>query len=228
MDALNTKLPCDRGEMRRRIRDARHGGPAGSFALGAIINRAVSRLAVAEAFVAFGIGNGFPLLAAMSGNPDKRCIGVDDFNQFTAGNDKENRTAFLRRFDGLRTERHRLVSADGGADLTELGQPPIGVCFFGESSQADLRERLERCEPHLAENAYLLVNRSDRPEVLRAALAFVNASNNQYRILLDQRASHNASLTLGGGVLLFQLLGRNVAAPAVSRRPATPALIPAA
>jgi len=214
--------------MRRRIRDARHGGPTGSFALGAIINRAVSRLAGAEAFVAFWIGNGFPLLAAMSGNPDKRCIGVDDFDRFTEGSDKENRTAFLRRFDGLRTERHHLVSRDFKAGLADLGQPPIGLCFFGDSSRDDLRERLEWSEPHLAENAYLLVNRSDRPEVLGAALAFLNASSNQYRILLDQRTSHNASLTLGGGVLLFQLLGRNVSAPAISHRPATPALVPAA
>ena len=227
LDALNTRLPGENHYMRRRLREARRTCPAGNFAVGAIINRAVSRLAPGEAFLALGVSDGFPLLAAISGNPDKPCIGVD----LTAGSEirSSERPQFLRHFESLRTadhQLHRLSFRDYFAQLHEL---PIGCCLIGASTADDPLERLNTAEPHLAENCVVLVeNVNDGGSHRRAALAFIGSSANQYRILLDQRTPHHGELTLGNGLLVFQLLGRNAAAKRPLEKPATPVLVPAA
>ena len=60
LDLLNTRLPCENSQTRRRLRAARRSCPAGTLAVGAIINRAVTQLAADEAFLALGVGDGFP------------------------------------------------------------------------------------------------------------------------------------------------------------------------
>jgi hypothetical protein len=226
LDALNTRLPGENRPMRRRLREARRTCPAGNFAVGAIINRAVSRLAPGEAFLALGVSDGFPLLAAISGNPDKPCIGVD----LSAGREirSSERPPFLRRFESLRTadhQLHRLSVRDYFAQLHEL---PIGCCLIGASAADDPLERLSTAEPHLAENCVVLVENVNATSHRSAALAFIGSSANQYRILLDQRTPHHGELTLGNGLLVFQLLGRNAAAKRPLQKPAAPVLVPAA
>jgi hypothetical protein len=226
LDALNTRLPGENRPMRRRLRDARRTCPTGNFAVGAIINRAVSRLAPGEIFLALGVSDGFPLLAAIGGNPDKPCIGVD----LLAGTEIRPfaRPQFLRHFESLRTTEqrlHRLSFRDYFAQLHEL---PIGCCLIGASTADDPLERLNTAEPHLAENGVVLVENVNDASHRSAALAFIGSSANQYRILLDQRAPHHGELTLGNGLLVFQLLGRNAAAKRLLQKPAAPVLVPAA
>ena len=228
LDVLNTRLPCECGQTRHSLREARQSCPAGNFAVGAIINRAVARLAAGEAFLALGVGDGFPLLAAISGNPDKPCIGVDPFFGRPDSGDERCRAAFLRRFESLRTADQRLHRVDFGDFFTQLHDVPIGFCLIGASPGNDPLERLEASEPHLAENAIVLVENANSPDVRDAGLCFIRSSRNQYRVLLDRRAPHHGGLTFGNGLLLFQLLGQNAAADRRTRTPAAPALVPAA
>jgi hypothetical protein len=212
--------------VRRKLRAAQRFCRKGTFAVGAIIHRAVARLEVDEAFVALGVGDGFPFLAAVSAHPDRRCIGLDDRPQ-------ENRhvkqwQALRRGFETLRSEKHILSALAIDANNPHLGAVPIGVCFIGSSTRHDAITRLRLCEPHLAENALVLVENCNRADVRHAALGFINASRNQFRVLLDRRTMRHGGLTFGNGILLFQLLGRNAAAAAPLRHTAGPALVPAA
>ena len=153
------RLPGENHYMWRRLREARRTCPAGNFAVGAIINRAVSRLAPGEAFVALGVSDGFPLLAAISGNPDKPCIGVD----LTAGSESRSsaRPQFLRHFESLRTADHQLHRLSFREYFAQLHELPIGCCLIGASTADDPLERLNTAEPHLAENGVVLVENAN-------------------------------------------------------------------
>jgi hypothetical protein len=211
--------------MRRRLRDAKRACPRGPFATGAIINRIVAQLAEGEAFLALGVGDGFSLLAALSGNPNKLCIAIDD----PAAPRCE---PFERRFQSLRSASHTLQYVhyrDYFRDyFTEPRKNPIGFCVVRASGSDDLLSRLGKCEPHLAENAVVLIENCKHAEMLKAGLQFIRSSRNQYRVLLDRGTSHHGDLTFGDGLLLFQLLGRNAAVSRDAQRLPAPALTSAA
>jgi hypothetical protein len=225
LDALNTRLPGENGRMRRRLRDAKRACPRGPFATGAIINRVAAQLAEGEAFLALGVGDGFSLLAALSGNPNTLCIAIDD----PAAPRCE---PFERRFPSLRSAGHTLQYVhyrDYFRDyFTGPRKNPIGFCVVRAIGSDDLLSRLVACEPHLAENAVVLVENCNRAEMRKAGLHFIRSSRNQYRVLLDRCTSHHGALTFGDGLLLFQLLGRNAAVSRDAQRLPVPALTPAA
>ena len=160
--------------MRRRLREARRTCPTGNFAVGAIINRAVSRLAPGEAFVALGVSDGFPLLAAISGNPDKPCIGVDASGRNEIRS--SDRPQFLRHFESLRTADHQLHRLSFRDYFTQLHELPIGCCLIGASTADDPLARLNTAEPHLAENCVVLVENVNDASHRNAALAFIGSS----------------------------------------------------
>jgi hypothetical protein len=228
LDVLNTCLPCENGQTRRRLRGARRTCPAGTLAVGAIINRAVAQLATDEAFLALGVGDGFPLWAAMSGNPDKMCIGVDPLLDLQKAGKDRLRATMNDRFERARSSNHHLHARDFSSYFASLQDMSIGFCFIGGGSHENPLERLRGSEPRLAENAFILVENSNSPRVRDAGLGFIQSSRNQYRILLDRRTPYHGGLTFGNGVLLFQLLGRNAAADRRTREPAAPVLVPAA
>jgi hypothetical protein len=238
LDVVNTRLPRDGRETRLRLREARRACPRGNFALGAIVNRAVSQMSETEAFVALGLGDGFSLLAAIAGNPDKPCIGVDPPGEARDALGKPACRQFDRKFESLRSATHvvhRLEFEDffsGFGPLTGRGETPIGVCLIragsDEDSADDLHERLVLSESHLAENANVLIENVNAAGVREAALGFIRESRNQYRVLLDQPTPRPGRLTFGDGLFLYQLLGRNQAADRRARKPIAPALVPAA
>lgn len=82
LDVAITRLPESGRRMRRTLREACRVPRMSTFAIGAIINEAVAHMAPDHAFVNVGVWNGFTLLAGMAGNPDRRCIGVDNFSEF--------------------------------------------------------------------------------------------------------------------------------------------------
>jgi hypothetical protein len=221
LDTLNTRLPGENRQTRRRLRDAKRACPRGTFATGAIINRIVAQLAEGQAFLALGVGDGFSLLAATSGNPDKLCIAIDD----PAAGQYE---PFARRFQSLRSATHTLHRVHYRDYFSQPQKNPIGFCVVRASGSDDLLSRLGTCEPHLAENAVVLIENCNRAEMRNAGLQFLRSSRNQYRVLLDRDTAHHADLTFGDGLLLFQLLGRNAAVSRDAQRVAAPALTPAA
>ena len=54
-----------------------------------------------------GVWNGFTFLSGVAHNPDKICIGVDNFSQF--GGPRE---AFLERFNRMKSAKHAFYDMD--------------------------------------------------------------------------------------------------------------------
>jgi hypothetical protein len=222
LDGLNTRLPFDRSDMRRKLRRTRVGTGGSPLAIRAVLNRGVAHLEEREAFVAFGLGDGDALLAAIAGNRDKLCIGVQE------GVPKAPSDPFLRRFEELSSDDCHFIEQSFEACVARLADRPIGLCFVSADSHEPIAERLVDCEPCLAENAYLLIDNANCEVTRRAAFEFVAASQNQYRVLMDARTSEARGLTWGRGLLVMQLLGRNTIARRVVESATLPILAPAA
>ncbi len=182
-------------------------------------------LAPGEVFLALGVSDGFPLLAAISGNPDKPCMGVD----LSAGSEirPSERPQFLRHFKSIRTadhQLHRLSLRDYFAQLHEL---PIGCCLIGASAADDPLERLNKAEPHLAENSVVLVeNVNDASHRSAASRSSARAQSVPHPARSADAPSWRADA--GQRAPGFQLLGRNAAAKRPLQKPIAPVLVPAA
>lgn len=228
LDVLNTRLPSDRSDMLRRLRGTRVGSAGRPLAIRALLNRGVAHLAEREAFVAFGLGAGDSLLAAISGNREKLCIGIHDRQSPPDGTVFRGDTRFRRRFDQLSNAECHFVEASFEDCVDRLDDRPIGMCLVSADSHEPVAQRLADCERHLAENAYLLLENCNCVRTREAAFQFVSASRNQYRVLVDARSSEADALTWGRGLLVLQLLGRNAVARPQSSRGTSPVLAPAA
>jgi hypothetical protein len=232
LDSWNTRLPFDRADTRVKLRRTRLGSAGRPLALRALVNRGVTHLAEREAFVAFGLGDGGALLAAIAGNADKLCIGVHEHDAPQVAAAGPARDEFLRRFDELADDERHFIEPGFSRCLARLDERTIGVCFVSALSHEPIAERLAQCEPHLAENAYLLVDNCNCERTRQLTLDFMAASRNQYRVLADARTAEPGSimgsLTWGRGLLVLQLLGRNAVMPRVTGRGTPPVLAPAA
>jgi hypothetical protein len=222
LDGLNTRLPFDRSDMRRKLRRTRLGAAGRPLAIRAILNRGVAHLSEREAFVTFGLGSGESLLAAIAGNREKLCIGVQECAPHKLGD------AFLRRFDELANGECHFIEASFRRCVARLENRPIGLCFVSANSHEPIAERLSDCEPHLAENAYLLIDNGNCARTRQTALEFVAASRNQYRVLMDARSAETCALTWGRWLFVIQLLGRNAVGRSVTGHGTSPVLVPAA
>jgi hypothetical protein len=228
LDALNTRLPFDRTGMRRKLRATRIGTAGHPLAVRAVINRGVAHLEEREAFVAFGLGSGESLLAAIAGNREQLCIGIEEDQTSKCGAAPRNKATFLRRFDELANGECHFIEASFKRCVARLENRPIGLCFVSANSHEPIAERLSNCEPLLAENAYLLIDNCNCARTRQTAHEFVAASRNQYRVLLDARTADAGALTLGQGLLVIQLLGRNTVIRPDSGQKISPVLLPAA
>lgn len=199
LDALNTRLPCDRAEMRGGLRRASRSQNRHSFAVAAIINHAVAQFAPTEVFVAIGAGSKLFIPAAIADHADKAFLAIDD----------------------LGTNPSRLAA------LRSLGPRGISLCTLRvdpkSSATGETLRQLAAVEPYLAENACVLVENTNEPSIHAACLEFVQSSANQYRVLLDERTGRRCALTFGDGVFLLQLLGRNSVAGAAAPKHLRPA-----
>ena len=227
LDGLNTRLPFDRSDMRRKLRRTRVGTGGSPLAVRAVLNRGVAHVEEREAFVAFGLGSGESLLAAIAGNGEKLCIGIEEGQTPKSGATPLTNATFLRRFDELANGECHFIEQSFQRCVARLENRPIGLCFVSANSHEPIAERLVDCEPHLAENAYLLIDNCSCARTRQTALEFVAASRNQYRVLVDARTAGTDSLTWGRGLLVIQLLGRNAVIRSLAARGA-PVLVPAA
>ena len=200
LDVAITRLPESGRRMRRTLREACRVPRMSTFAIGAIINEAVAHMAPDHAFVNVGVWNGFTLLAGMAGNPDRRCIGVDNFSEFGGPRD-----AFLGRFVSARSERHEFHDMDYQAYFARVHRGPIGFYIYdGEHSYANQLRGLEVAAPFFAPGCILLVDDTNDEEPRRATLDFVAAQGGAFRVLLDRRTACNGHPTFWNGVILLQ------------------------
>jgi predicted O-methyltransferase YrrM len=131
----------------------------------ALLNLAASFLGEGESYVEAGSFKGLSLIAAMLGNTGD-FVGIDDFSLGDG-----NRTlleANLRRY-GL--AGHAILEGDAFELLRRgaLGDRRVGVYYYDAAHDYRSQLRgLRLVEPHLAEDALLIVDDTDWPQVARA------------------------------------------------------------
>ena len=208
-----TRLPEEQDEMQLRLADVCAVPRMSTFAIGAIINRAVRQMSVGHAYLNIGVWNGFTLLAGMAENGDKTCIGVDDFSHKNSP-----RHVFLKRFDRLRGEGHEFYEADFREYFANTHKQPLGLYLFdGPHTYEDQLDGLTLAEPYFARGCVVLVDDTNWPQVREANLDFIKQSPFEYRMLLDVQTPRTGHPTFWNGVMLFERGKRKTASAAFPR-----------
>lgn len=200
LEILNTRLPEDARSTRSRLVDLCQIPRMSTYAIGAMINKAVSLMSIECCFLNVGVWNGFTFLAGLVGNNEKRCIGVDNFSQF--GGPAEQ---FLARFSKYKGANHSFYDMDYSEYFSQCHSGKIGFYIYdGEHSYDNQLRGLELAEPFFAEDCVILVDDTNWEAPRQATLDFVSQSRNEYRVLLDQCTLHNGHPTLWNGIMVLQ------------------------
>jgi hypothetical protein len=171
-----------------------------TLAIGALINRAVASMPDQQVYLNIGVWNGFTFLSGIAGNPDKVCIGVDDFSGF--GGPRE---AFSRRFERYRSSRHRFYDMDYVEYFERHHREVIGFYLYdGSHKYEDQLRGLQLAEPFFGKECVVLVDDTNRDPARNGTLDFVAQSRNSYRILMDQKTARNCHPTYWDGIMLLQ------------------------
>jgi len=202
-EIANTRLLADQAAAQERLRELCLLPKMSTFAIGALINRAVMQLPAGQSFVNVGVWNGFTFLAGLSGNANQRCIGVDNFSQF--GGPREE---FLQRFQQFRSAAHEFHDLDYQLYFNTVHHDPIGVYMYdGEHSYDNQLRGLRVAEPFFAPNCIIFVDDTNTVPARRATLDFMAQSEAGYRLLLDQSTGNNCHPTLWDGLMVLQRAG---------------------
>lgn len=219
LDAWMTILPEGQAPMQRRLRRAMRLRRRSTFAVGALINRAVDGLSPGEVALCLGLGSGFPLFAAMAGHRGTTCVGVDRF----LGRSR-SRKEFLERFNRWRSPNHQFHQMGSCEYLANVHRGPVGLCLLGGA--LDYKDRLAALalvEPFLGQGSLLLVEGANASYARRAADAFLRRSEFEFRPLLDVQTPRSGHPTFGNGIQILERGKRKAGeqpAPQVRRRAA--------
>lgn len=199
LEVKNTRLPADRQSTRPTLKKLLAVPRMSTYAIGAIIDKAVASMPDGTAFVNVGVWNGFSALCGIATNPDKRCVLIDNFSQFGGPKD-----AFLARFAAYKSDRHEFHEMDYEQYFASVHKGPIGFYIYdGEHSYHNQLRGLEAAEPFFSETCTIMVDDTNDDEPRRATLDFINRTPGKYRVLLNRQTSGNRHPTFWNGVMIF-------------------------
>jgi len=202
LEYVNTYFAHDDERIKQRFGRLESVPRMSTLAISAILNRVVADMPPDQAFVNVGIWHGFTLLSALLDNPDKRCIGIDNFSQF--GGPKQE---FLERFERLRGPAHSFHELDYRVYFEQQPTTPLGVYLYdGEHSYANQLQGLQVAEPYFAKGCIVLVDDTNWKEPRQASLDFIEQSSRRYQLLLDARSAANSHPTWWNGFMVFRCL----------------------
>lgn len=200
LEVMNTALPEDRKVMKENLHELLKIPRMSTFAIGAMINKGVASMNDNCCFVNIGIWHGFSFLAGIKNNPNKRCIGVDNFSEF--GDPREQ---FIKRFIALRSSSHHFYDVDYKEYFSNIHAGKIGFYIYdAEHSYENQLEGLRIAERFFSEDCVILVDDTNLDEARQATMDFMVKSSNRYQILLDKTTLFNQHPTLWNGIMILQ------------------------
>lgn len=206
LEMANTRLPFEAAAMRRRLRRACRMPRMSTFAIGAVINRAVAAMPHGAAFVNVGVWNGFTFLCGLAGHDGRRCIGVDNFSHRNSP-----REAFLTRLERHGGPRHEFYEMDFREYFATVHTGPIGVYVFdGPHRYTDHLDALRLAEPFFTQGCIVIIDDSNWPDVRRGTFDAVRTSGGRYESLLDVRTPGSGHPTFWNGLLVLRYGGAAV------------------
>ena len=219
----NTLLPPTEYTLKTELKHLSTMPKASTLALGAIINRAVSRLNEDECFLNIGVWHGYTFLAGLLHNGDKNCIGVDNFcvNQKIDSNGKpvykglskwfykrvDNwaRSSFMKRFEKIKSKDHKFYKMDYVQYLKNVHKEKIGFYIYdAQHRYKDQRLALELAEPFFSDNCIVFIDDTNDEDNRQATLDFIKDSPHEYRMIMDIQTDSNRHPTFWNGFMVFQ------------------------
>jgi hypothetical protein len=192
LETNNLDLGPGERPLKGRLRELTRVPRKSTVAVGAIINAAVRHMPAEEAFISSGIG-GFGLLAGMVGNKDKTCVGLE------VGSRLARRKLFMAQFEAHRSERHAFVDVDEETYFDRHPDLRIGA-YACEGSRA---RSLASVEPHLADDAIIIIDNTNRAAPRRQALEFAADSERDWHVVVDKRTP-GMHPTLWNGIMVLR------------------------
>ena len=200
----NIELGCENVAMKQRLRPLGLTPRMGTLANAAIINYGVSQLPTDQCYLNVGTWHGFSFFAGMVDNPDKLCIGVDNFT-ICAPYKSPNKDAFIEQFNALKSPQHRFVESDYAVYLKTQHTAPIGFYFYdGPHEYHHQFQGLRLAEPFFADGCIIMVDDTNWAAPHQATLDFVERSPHSYRTILSQRTCDSRHPTFWNGLMILQ------------------------
>jgi hypothetical protein len=200
LEFSNTKIQSHEREMKRNLQKICNIPRMSTFAIGAIINRAVYEMQDGQAFVNVGVWHGFTLLSGIANNAEKRCIGVDNFSEYGSP-----RKAFLKRFNDYRSVAHSFYEMDYLDYFQGVHKEEIGFYIYdGNHTYENQLSGLKAAEPFLCEKGMILIDDANYSGVRQVTKQFISESSNEYRILFDRATYSNYHPTFWNGIIIIQ------------------------
>ena len=205
---INTSIPDDERGIKATLREIGNIPRMSTLAIGAMINRGISQMPDNQVFLNIGVWNGFTFLSGIINNPQKKCIGVDNFSQF--GSDVipifgDPREAFYERFNKNKSPNHYFYDMDYIEYFSNVHKEPIGFYIYdGEHSYENQLKGLQVAEPFLAEDCIILIDDTNWDEPRQATFDFISNSSYEYQTILDKTTYCDRHPTLWNGIMILQ------------------------
>lgn len=200
LERLNTRLPRDvrrnRSELLELCRMRRR---LATIAMAYVINELVEHMPRDQAYVNVGVWYGFSLFAGMVGNPDSRCVGIDNFSQFG-----DPRADFYEKFQKLKSPNHSFEEMDYREYFRTRNDLPIGLYYYdGDHSYEHQLEGLKIAEPHFADGCIVIVDDTNWDAPRDATRDFLASSSASYDVL-DLPTACNRHPTWWNGLMVLR------------------------
>jgi len=202
VDIRNTNLPYKDKESKETLHKTCEIPRMSTFAIGAIINQIVSNMPHDTAFVNVGVWHGYTFLCGVVGNPDKKCIGVDNFSEFDGP-----REEFLERFENHKNKNHLFYDMDYQKYFSEKHKGPIGFYIYdGNHSKENQFNGLQVAEPFFSKDCLILIDDINWASVMEGTEEFIKQSSHTYEVIAEQPTIHNYHPTFWNGITLLKMI----------------------
>lgn len=203
VDVDNVTLPFDNDKMKKNLADVCRIPKMSTFAMGALINLIVSELLEDQVFLNIGVWHGFTFFCGLVNNSDKKCVGVDNFSEFTANHPKER---FYEKFAEIGGENHLFYEMDCFEYLEKYHKGRIGFYMYdGQHVEESQFKGLKLAEPFFSDDCLVLVDDINMGiPVTKAIDDFLDQSRYEYEILFKQNTSQNVHPSFWNGMILLQ------------------------
>lgn len=202
VDIRNTILPFKDKETKEALHEICAIPRMSTFAIGAVINLIVSNMPDNTAFVNIGVWYGYSFLCGLVDNPDKKCIGVDNFSEFDGP-----REDFLQRFENYRGKNHLFYDMDYLEYFSEIHEDTIGFYLYdGNHSKENQFRSLQVAEPYFSKDCLILIDDINWSEPMEATNEFIRQSRHSYEIIAEERTIHNYHPTYWNGIALLRMI----------------------
>ena len=202
VDIRNTNLPYNDKKTKETLHEICGIPRMSTFAIGAIINLIVSNMPHDRAFVNIGVWHGYTLLCGLVDNPDKKCIGVDNFSEFEGP-----REDFLERFENYKGKKHLFYDMDYLEYFSKVHRDPIGFYIYdGNHSKENHFKGLQVAEPFFSKDCLILIDDINWDDPRDATNEFIKQSRHTYEVVAEERTIHNCHPTYWNGITLLRMI----------------------